>query len=38
MKKSLMVLTMLVALVGCDDATKAIDEAQAAANKAVDNL
>ncbi|EJL6880607.1 hypothetical protein FG135_18615 [Vibrio cholerae] len=38
MKKSLMVLTVMIALVGCDDATKAIDEAQAAANKAVDNL
>lgn len=38
MKKTLMALTLLVALVGCDDATKAIDEAQAAANKAVDNL
>ncbi|EMQ5281531.1 hypothetical protein WHA53_003646, partial [Vibrio cholerae] len=33
-----MVLTVMIALVGCDDATKAIDEAQAAANKAVDNL
>ncbi|TXZ69961.1 hypothetical protein FXE20_18455, partial [Vibrio cholerae] len=38
MKKSLMVLTVMIALVGCDDATKAIDEAQAAANKAVDSL
>ncbi|HDZ9270925.1 TPA: hypothetical protein RUZ20_003497, partial [Vibrio cholerae] len=38
MKKSLMVLTVMIALVGCDDATKAIDEAQVAANKAVDNL
>ncbi|MVE90261.1 hypothetical protein D6U63_19285, partial [Vibrio cholerae] len=33
-----MVLTVMIALVGCDDATKAIDGAQAAANKAVDNL
>ncbi|ELE5880829.1 hypothetical protein V9J54_003520 [Vibrio cholerae] len=44
MKKSLMVLTVMIALlVGCDDATKAIDEAQAdeaqaAANKTVDSL
>lgn len=38
MKKTLMVLIMMTALVGCDDATKAIDEAKAAANEAVDSL
>ncbi|MCR9422706.1 hypothetical protein [Vibrio sp. RM-69-4] len=38
MKKTLMVLIMMTALVGCDDASKAIDEAKAAANKAVDSL
>lgn len=38
MKKSAITLTLMLALVGCDDASKAIDEAQAAANKAVDSL
>ncbi|MEI8593569.1 hypothetical protein P0Y67_22315 [Photobacterium sp. SP02] len=38
MKKSVITLTLMLALVGCDDASKAIDEAQAAANKAVDSL
>ncbi|NNN70954.1 hypothetical protein [Vibrio sp. 3-2(1)] len=38
MKKTLMVLIMMTVLVGCDDASKAIDEAKAAANKAVDSL
>lgn len=38
MKKSLITLTLMVALVGCDDASKAIDQAQSAANKAVDTL
>ncbi|MBF4336844.1 hypothetical protein [Vibrio anguillarum] len=38
MKKTLMVLIMMTALVGCDDASKAIDEVKAAANKAVDSL
>lgn len=33
-----MVLILMTALVGCDDASKAIDEAKAAANKAVDSL
>ncbi|MDO6583580.1 hypothetical protein Q4491_19755 [Photobacterium sp. 2_MG-2023] len=37
MKKSVITLTLILALVGCDDASKAIDEAQAAANKAVDH-
>ncbi len=38
MKKSLISLTVMFALVGCDDASKMIDQAQAAANKAVDGL
>ncbi|NOH61561.1 hypothetical protein [Vibrio sp. RE88] len=38
MKKTLTVMMMLGALAGCDDATKAIDQAQKAANKAVDDI
>ncbi|HCG7231341.1 TPA: hypothetical protein NJ351_004516 [Vibrio parahaemolyticus] len=38
MKKTVMALTLMLALVGCDDASKAIDQAQAAANQAVDSL
>ncbi|EJL7929661.1 hypothetical protein NM092_003658 [Vibrio cholerae] len=38
MKKSVITLSLMFALVGCDDASKAIDEAQSAANKAVDSL
>lgn len=38
MKKSVMTLTLTLALVGCDDASKVIDQAQEVANKAVDTL
>ncbi|MBD1558295.1 hypothetical protein HC752_15260 [Vibrio sp. S9_S30] len=38
MKKSLTALVLVFALVGCEDATNAIDQAQKAANSAVDNF
>ncbi|WP_028022467.1 hypothetical protein [Enterovibrio calviensis] len=38
MKKSITAMVLLFALTGCDDAAKAIDQAQDAANKAVDGL
>lgn len=38
MKKSVITLTLTLALVGCDDASKVIDQAQEVANKAVDTL
>ncbi|MDD1792109.1 hypothetical protein L4D06_05970 [Enterovibrio makurazakiensis] len=38
MKKSLAAMMLLFTLTGCEDATKAIDQAQEAANKAVDGL
>ena len=38
MKKTVSLIVMLGALIGCDDATKAIDQAQEAANKSVDNI
>ncbi|WP_104398881.1 hypothetical protein [Vibrio penaeicida] len=38
MKKSLTALVITLALVGCEDAANAIDQAQEAANSAVDNF
>lgn len=38
MRKTLIALGLALGLVGCEDASKAIDEAQAAANQAVDSL
>ncbi|BCL69366.1 hypothetical protein TUMSATVNIG1_13110 [Vibrio nigripulchritudo] len=38
MKKSLIALFVMTSLAGCEDATKAIDQAQEAANSAVDNF
>ncbi len=38
MKKIITALVLVTALTGCEDATNAIEEAQQAANKAVDSL
>ena len=38
MKKYVTALVLVAALAGCEDATKAIDQAQEAANKAVDTI
>lgn len=38
MKKSLISLTVMFALISCNDASKIIDQAQAAANKAMEGL
>ncbi|MGR5131060.1 hypothetical protein [Vibrio alfacsensis] len=38
MKKTISTMIMTIALFGCEDATKAIDQAQEAANKAVDSV
>ncbi|MGR5421309.1 MULTISPECIES: hypothetical protein [Vibrio] len=38
MKKIISTMIMAMALFGCEDATKAIDQAQEAANKAVDSV
>ncbi|WP_394209579.1 hypothetical protein [Enterovibrio calviensis] len=38
MKKSITAIVLLMALSGCEDATKIIDQAQEAANQAVDGL
>ncbi|MEZ8140548.1 hypothetical protein [Enterovibrio sp. FF113] len=38
MKKSITTIVLLMALSGCEDATKIIDQAQEAANQAVDGL
>ncbi|MGF1723461.1 hypothetical protein [Photobacterium nomapromontoriensis] len=38
MKKYITALLLVTALAGCDDASKAIDQAQEAANKAVDTM
>ena len=38
MKKTITALALIAALAGCEDATKAIDQAQEAANSAVDSL
>lgn len=38
MKKAMIAITMTFALAGCDDATKMIDQAQQAANSAVDTM
>ncbi|BCN25714.1 hypothetical protein [Vibrio alfacsensis] len=38
MRKTILTLGLVTALFGCEDATKAIDEAQAAANKAIDSV
>lgn len=38
MRKTILTLGLVTALFGCEDATKAIDEAQAAANKAIESV
>ncbi|WP_407333705.1 hypothetical protein [Enterovibrio sp. 27052020O] len=38
MKKSITAIMLLIALTGCEDAAKVIDQAQESANKAVDGL
>ncbi|NLS14420.1 hypothetical protein HGP28_16190 [Vibrio sp. SM6] len=38
MKKTVITLTLLLALAGCEEASKAVDKAQEAANSAVDSM
>ena len=38
MKKTISTMVLAMALAGCDDASKAIDQAQEAANKAIDTV